>query len=155
MLNPKLQERFRAYGEFHRHPVNRLTHKVGVPLVIFHTAAMLDWMQLSFGSYGHVSVAILGFVVLVSWYLLLSVRYGVLMALFYGFCILLGRLTPVWVVWAIAFVAWTIQFAGHGIWEKQSPTLFKSFSDALFAPLFFAAVLFGDWTPESCLLNEP
>src|SRR5579859_1504798 len=47
MLNPKLKAWFTEYADYHRHPTNRLTHKIAIPLIVFQVIAMLDWVHLA------------------------------------------------------------------------------------------------------------
>ena len=34
------------YAVYHRNPVNQLTHKVGVPVVVYNALGMFDWLDL-------------------------------------------------------------------------------------------------------------
>ena len=45
---------------------------------------------------------------------------GLILMVAFAICFPLGWVTPPWAVIAIAVVAWTIQFAGHLVWEKRS-----------------------------------
>jgi uncharacterized membrane protein YGL010W len=152
MLDARLHALFQDYADGHRHPTNRLTHKIAIPLIVFHVVAMLDWVRLVEipGTGGYMlSLGHLAFVGAVGWYLTLNVRLGLLMALFFGICFPIGAVTPVWAVVAIAVGAWGIQLAGHSIWEKNRPAFLKNMAHALIGPLFFAALLTGDWPPKA------
>ncbi|MGZ3461157.1 MAG: Mpo1-like protein, partial [Archangium sp.] len=46
---------------------------------------------------------------------------------------------------SIAVVGWLVQLAGHAVWEKKSPSFFTNLVHALVGPLFFAALLTGDY----------
>lgn len=138
-MTSQLAKRFEKYAEFHRHPTNRLLHKIGVPLVVFHVIAMVDWIRLS----GNISVAVIGYFILIAWYLSLDLKLGLLMAIFYGACFPLARVTPAWIVWLVAVAAWSIQLLGHAAWERRSPALVTNFVDALIAPLFFVHTSFS------------
>jgi len=46
---------------------------------------------------------------------------------------------------AIAIGAWAIQLAGHAVWEKRSPAFTRNLLQALVGPLYFVAILLGDW----------
>jgi len=152
VLNPTLQKHFQEYSEYHQHPVNRLTHKVAIPLIVFHILAMLDRLQipgthftttngLPYGlSVGHVF-----FAAVMAWYVMLNVKLAVLMFVFYAACFPLGMFATWPVLIGIAAVAWVIQLAGHAVWEKKSPAFLKNLVQALIGPLFFVAILTGDW----------
>ena len=156
MLKPTLAAYFESYADSHRHPTNRLTHKIAIPLIVFHANAMLDWVK--FVEIGHtgifLSLAVLMYLGSVAWYLTLNLKLGLLMALFFGICFPLGwqfdhlehgRLMVV----GIAVVGWLIQLAGHVVWEKKQPAFLTNMLQALIGPLFFAAMLTGDWPPRA------
>lgn len=148
MLKPALAAHFRKYAEFHRHPVNRLTHQIAVPLIVFHIVAMLSWVTLA-APYGwSLTVAHVLVAAVVAWYLSLDLGLGVLMALLYALCFPLAAVTPRSAVIAMAVVGWLIQLAGHVVWEKRSPAFLTNLLQALIGPLFFVAVTVGVWPPE-------
>jgi len=152
MLDARLHALFQDYADGHRHPINRLTHKIAIPLIVFHIVAMLDWIRLVEipGAGGYMlSVGHLGAVAAVGWYLSLNVRLGLLMALAFAVCFPLAAVTPVWAVVAIAVGAWGIQLAGHSVWEKNRPAFLKNLTHALVGPVFFMALLTGDWPPRA------
>ena len=61
-------------------------------------------------------------------------------------CFAIAAYTPVWLVVAVAAIAWTIQLAGHLVWEKRSPAFMTHLVQALIGPLFFIAISSGDWS---------
>lgn len=145
MLSQTLIKHLDEYSSYHEHPMNRLCHKIGVPLVIFHVVAMLDWISLFEVGTVSVSLGVLMLPLVIGWYMTLNLRYALILALVYGACFPLGRMTPTSIVWAITVVAWALQFAGHLIWEKKSPAFFKNLPQLLVGPLFVTALLLGDW----------
>lgn len=152
-LNPGLVAWFREYDEYHRHPLNRLTHKLAIPLIVFHVVAMFGWLHLaSLGGFdlnaGHlVLLASLAF------YLPLSPLYAVLMLLAgLGSLFLSQRLEATLglqqarvVIVGIAVFAWIVQLAGHTVWEKRSPAFTKNLLQALVGPIYFLALVLGHW----------
>jgi uncharacterized membrane protein YGL010W len=149
MLSPKLDAYFREYAEYHQHPMNRLTHKIAIPLIVFHILAMLDWIKLPVeipGIAGYsLSLGHLLLVPTVAWYLTLDVKLAALTAFLYLLAFPLAAITPWWAVVGNAIVAWLIQLAGHSVWEKKSPALTKNLLQLLIGPLFFVAILTGAW----------
>jgi uncharacterized membrane protein YGL010W len=148
-LKPALVAQFRLYDEYHRHETNRLTHKIAIPLIVFHIIAMLTWIPLGspFGfslTLGHVV-----YVVAVAWYLTLDVRLGALMALLMAVCFPLAAITPKWLVVTVAIVGWLVQLAGHVVWEKRQPAFVTNLLQALIGPLYFVATLVGLWSNDS------
>lgn len=149
-MKPALVAYFEDYASYHRHPMNRLTHKIAIPVIVFHIIAMLDWVKLVplealEGTPASLSLAVPIYFLVVAWYLRLSVKLGLLMAVFYALCFPIGWYTPKLVVVAVAIFGWVIQLAGHSVWEKNRPAFLKNLLQALIGPLFFAAILTGDW----------
>ena len=153
MLKPTLARHFEEYAAFHRHPMNRLTHKIAIPLIVFHIVAMLDWVRFAqvgevAGTPVYASLAWPTLVLVVGWYFTLHARLAIVMLLFYGVCIPIGWFVPWQAVVAIAVAAWLIQLAGHSVWEKNRPAFLKNMLQALIGPFFFAAILLGEWPPK-------
>jgi uncharacterized membrane protein YGL010W len=145
MLKPALLAHFTRYADSHRHPVNRLTHELAIPLIVFHVIAMLSWIVVA-APHGHaLSLGHIAYVGVIAWYFALDARLAVLMALLYGMCFPIAAVTPRSVVVVFAIVGWAIQLAGHVVWEKRSPAFLTNLLQALIGPLFFAAVLVGMW----------
>ena len=144
---PLLQE----YADLHRHPTNQLTHTISSPLLVFHVVAMADWVKLApLGSTGlYLTLAHVGFLAAIAWYLSLNVKSGLAMALLALVCFPLGWITPPWLVVAIAFIAWVLTFGGHAIWEKSGPKFPRSMLQPLLAPFFLVSSVIGEWPPRA------
>ena len=149
-LKPALVGHFERYADYHRHPVNRLLHKVAIPLIVFHVAAMLDWVVLVRvpGVPRPLTLAHLVVAGIAAWYLSLDLALGLLMSLLYLACLPLGWITPRPVVVAVAVVGWTVQLVGHAAFEKRSPAFLTNLLQALVGPLFFVAQGLGLWRAE-------
>jgi uncharacterized membrane protein YGL010W len=74
-----------------------------------------------------------------------DVKAGLLVSLATLLAFPIGWHTPRGVVIAIAVVGWLVQLAGHVVWEKKQPSFFTNLVHALVGPIFFAAVLIGEW----------
>jgi uncharacterized membrane protein YGL010W len=145
MLKPALTSLFEDYADSHRHPTNRLTHKIAIPLIVFHIVAMLDWVPLL--QVGGVTVTLAHVLVAgaMGWYASMNLRLAAIMLVLFAVCFPIGWHTPRPVVVGIALVGWLVQLAGHAVWEKKSPAFLRNMLQALVGPLFFVAVLTGDW----------
>lgn len=160
MLKPTLARYFQEYADYHRHPTNRLTHKIAIPLIVFHIVAMLDWVRfVQVGQVGgipvFVSLAWPVYFAVIAWYFTLHARLAALMAVLYGACIPIGWFVPWQAVVGIAAGAWIVQLAGHSVWEKNRPAFLTNLLQALIGPFFFAAILTGDWPPKSAPAPAP
>ena len=150
-MHPTLKRLFEEYTEAHQHPMNRWTHKIAIPLIVFHIMAMLDWVSLFTLPYGDgvtVTLAWPLYAVVMAWYLRMHFRLGVIMMILYGACFPIGWVTPAWLVVAIAIGGWLVQLAGHVVWEKNSPAFVRNLVQAIVGPIFFVAIFTGDWPLE-------
>lgn len=152
-MKPKLARYFDDYAADHRHPMNRLTHKIAIPLIVFHIVAMLDWVKLPLPSVAVGSWLLepsLGHVIYLAafaWYVTLHAPLAFVMAILMAACFPLGAVTPKPLVVAIAIVGWLVQLAGHSVFEKNRPAFLKNMLQALIGPLFFVAVVLGVYRP--------
>lgn len=127
--------------------MNQATHKLGVPLVLFHILAMLEWIDLIRvpGTELQFTAAHALILVVAPWYLalapLLALAVGAVAIAF----VWLAPHVPVPVVLGITVLAWTLQLVGHYVYEKRSPSFFKNIHQLLVGPLFIAALLLGRW----------
>ncbi|MCP3058459.1 DUF962 domain-containing protein [Myxococcus sp. K38C18041901] len=148
MLKAPIAALFEEYYSSHQHPTNRLTHKIAIPVIVLHIIAMLDWVRLATVPVlpgGVLTLGMVAWALTAVWYLRADVKLGLVVVAFMAACFPLGRLMPTWSVVAIAAFGWLIQLAGHAVWEKKSPSFLTNLVHALVGPLFFVAVLFGDY----------
>ena len=156
MLHPQLQTWFAEYNESHQHPTNRLTHKFAIPVIVFHIVAMLSWVRLPGPELLGLPMS-LGVVFAVGtllFYLRYSVKYALLMAVSVIPMLYLAEVTPGWAVFALAVAGWLVQLAGHVVWEKKSPAFLRNLLQALIGPIYFLALLTGDWSAETGTVSE-
>jgi uncharacterized membrane protein YGL010W len=146
-LKPKLTELFRQYAADHQHPMNRLTHKIAIPMIMFHIIAMLNWLSLGAINFGGISINVtaghLFLIAVYSYYVSLNIRLTLWMMAISIPMSIIGMLTPGWAVVSIAILGWTIQLAGHYVWEKRSPSFYNNLVQTLIGPLFFMGILTG------------
>jgi uncharacterized membrane protein YGL010W len=149
MTTPRLQALFDNYASSHQHPTNRLTHKVAIPAIVLHIVAMLDWVHLVALPVIPGGVLTLGmgiWLLATVWYVRADVKLGLIVSAATALCFPLGRMLPVWAVITIAVGGWLIQLAGHAVWEKKSPSFLTNMVHALVGPMFFVAILTGDYS---------
>ncbi|HVG62090.1 MAG TPA: Mpo1-like protein [Hyalangium sp.] len=149
MLNARIQALFDDYYSSHQHPTNRLTHKVAIPVIVLHVVAMLDWVRLVSLPVipgGALTLGMVAWLLATVWYLRADLKLGLIVSAGTALCFPIGRMLPVWAVIAIAVGGWLIQLAGHAVWEKRSPSFLNNLVHALVGPMFFVALLTGDYT---------
>lgn len=157
-MNARAAALLDEYLDSHRNPVNRLTHKIAIPMIAFHIIAMLDWIKLASVSAvpgGAITAGVLFWIGASAWYLWADVKLAVPVILASASMFPLGRMLPWWSVVAIAIVGWLIQLAGHVIWEKKQPSFLTNVVHALVGPLFFVAVLFRVYRIEPSSTAPP
>lgn len=139
------------YAADHRHPMNRLTHKIAIPFIVFHIMTMLDWLKTGqvVGGF-EITGGIIGWAIAVLFYAWADLLMAPLMALLFGLAIFLGRQfgdnhLPVII---IAVVGWTVQLIGHSVYEKNRPSFLTNMLQALIGPYFFVSVLTGRFKPS-------
>ena len=151
------------YAAYHRHPLNRMTHYFGIPLIVFSLLLILSIPGFYVGQI-NISAADIIITVVIIWYLFLDTRLGLLSALFILPVLLLAALATsalsgslVNGVFAFTFIAgWVLQLLGHRI-EKRRPALVDNFMQVFSAPLFLVSELvfrFGFRQPLSIHVDE-
>jgi uncharacterized membrane protein YGL010W len=134
---PALTALFEDYTRAHRHPLNRLCHKVAIPLIVLTTVAMVDWIPLGEVAGVRLTAALPAVLLCAAWYVRMDPRLGLLVSLLFAACIPLGRLLPVPAVLLVSAAAWVVQFIGHFVYEKKQPSFFTNLVHALVGPIYF------------------
>ncbi|MCK5361082.1 MAG: DUF962 domain-containing protein [Gammaproteobacteria bacterium] len=135
------------YAAYHRHPLNRMTHYFGIPLIVFSLLLILSIPSFIVGQI-NISAADLIIAIIIIWYLLLDTQLGLLSALFLLPVLLLAALATSTLsgsmvngIFALTFIAgWILQLLGHRI-EKRRPALVDNFMQVFSAPLFLVSEL--------------
>ncbi len=135
------------YAAYHRHPLNRMTHYFGIPLIVFALLLILSASPFTIGTF-RVSAADILVLTVIIWYLLLDLRLGLLTALLLLLLLLLAvhatsslSSTQVNIIFAVTFTGgWVLQLLGHRI-EKRRPALVDNFLQIFSAPLFLVSEL--------------
>jgi uncharacterized membrane protein YGL010W len=145
MIMTSLKDQLRSYGDYHRHPTNKLTHFVGVPLITFSIFLVLSWFRFVPAPDWPLSAATIFFFVVFLYYLRLDWPVALLQAPVN--LLLLGladraALLPFgqsFLIFCATFVlGWIIQLLGHAI-EGKRPALADNFLQIFNAPLFLTA----------------
>ena len=141
-----LADHMAVYAAYHRHPVNRAIHFLGIPAIVWGAMVMLGLVELAtFGSVT-VTLAHVATLALLAWYL--SMDFGLGVATVAVFTVLLVSAlqvaaqdadTALRVAGAVFILGWVVQFVGHGIWEKRRPAVLDNLLQAFVAPVFLVA----------------
>ena len=134
-----------AYGDSHRHPVNKTIHRIAVPIIVLDvlgflhlvpTAAVAGWLPRA--SWLLVAAAIAFYVRLSPTLALgmLLLALPSMAALDAGLSALGGWALPALV--AVFGVTWAAQFVGHAL-EGKKPSFFEDVQYLLIGPLWLLA----------------
>ncbi len=140
-------EKAKSYASYHQHPHTKITHYVGVPLIVFSIMIFLGFFRLSMIGVFSVSLACLGTIALLAYYLKLEWRLALsltpVLLLFLWLAHLIsanGPTTGSFWTFIIFFVGgWAAQLVGHFVFEKNRPALMDNIWQVLIAPLFLVA----------------
>lgn len=142
----RIDQLLSEYGESHRNETNKLIHWICVPVIFFSIVGLIasipaETVERFLGEgnpYANWAAVVL--VLVLAYYVSLSVAPGAGMMLFAVLCLYLSRLImqsgvlPLWLVSVVLFVvAWVGQFYGHKI-EGKKPSFFKDVQFLLIGP---------------------
>jgi uncharacterized membrane protein YGL010W len=139
-----LEQQMAVYTAYHRNPWNRLTHFVGVPVIIFSILIPMAWLRLPLGAVEITGAAVFVAAVLVYYYLL-DVPLAIAMTAFIVpvtyFAEWVARMP--WQTGLAAFLAtfvggWALQLVGH-VFEGRRPALADNLFQIFVAPIFLIA----------------
>lgn len=137
-----------VYAAYHRHPVNRLTHFFGVPLIMFALFIPLSWIGWP-PSEPALTLAMLLALVVLAYYFLLDVPLAMAMTAFTGLLLAVAywvawslSLSFGWSIFVLCFVGgWILQIVGH-VFEGRRPALVDNLWQIFVAPIFLMAEVF-------------
>ena len=141
----KIDALLSEYGESHQNETNKAIHWICVPLIFFSVVGLIasipsDLVQRVLGENPYSNWALVVMVLVLIYYVSLSVPLGFGMFLFALLCLFLVRLindaniAPLWMISLIIFVvAWIGQFYGHKV-EGKKPSFLKDIQFLLIGP---------------------
>lgn len=141
----KIDALLSEYGESHQNSTNKAIHWICVPLIFFSVVGLIwsippEPVQALLGEGNpYANWATITLILVIAYYITLSVSLTVGMALFGLICIVVIQMIaaaglPVWMVSIIIFVvAWIGQFYGHKV-EGKKPSFFKDLQFLLIGP---------------------
>jgi uncharacterized membrane protein YGL010W len=142
-----LEQQMAFYAAYHRDTRNKLSHFIGVPLIVFGVMLALSWVRVSAGP-GELTLAMATTAWVLIYYLLLDVPLGAAMIIVLGILLYAADAVarmPMMIgvsVFLLAFVGgWVIQLVGH-VYEGRKPALVDNLFQIFVAPLFLVAEVF-------------
>jgi uncharacterized membrane protein YGL010W len=139
----KLQQLFQDYQGYHTHPLNKVTHYLGIPMIVFSIIVYLNAVIVyTFNGMPptQISLAHLAMVLVVLYYFSLHRFLALIMAAFFAVLYGLGHFVQdLWVVHGLFLGGWILQFVGHGVFEKRSPAFTQNGLHLLVGPLWIVS----------------
>jgi uncharacterized membrane protein YGL010W len=142
-----LVEQLGQYAAYHRDARNIVSHFIGIPLIVVAVTTLLARPAIGVTNALSVSPAMLLGAAVAAFYLLLDIRFGILMTLLLALSVWAGKLlamqtTGMWLAWGLGlfFVGWVIQFIGH-YFEGSKPAFVDDLVGLAVGPLFIVAEL--------------
>ena len=149
----KIEQLLAEYGESHQNETNKAIHWVCVPLIFLSVMGLLASIPASslstlLGQSPYANWAGVALVLVLVYYVSLSVPLAVGMMLFGALCILIlqklaaFQVAPLWLLSiAIFVVAWIGQFYGHKV-EGKKPSFLKDIQFLLIGPAWLMHFIF-------------
>ncbi len=143
-------EQLRIYHSFHTLPITRVTHYIGVPLLLFAALIFLGWIHISVPSLFDINLAWIGILGLLIYYYWMDVTSGLGMTVILIIMTLIANLisqpeiteTGAIVFFVVLILGAIAQAIGH-LLEKKKPAFTESLTQVFIAPLYlYLEVLF-------------
>ena len=143
-----IEEHMAFYEAYHRHPLNKLTHFIGIPTIVFSVLVLLSSVSVNVGG-AAITPAMLLVATGLVYYFLLEPAFGLGMTLFILPALALAHWTgrQSWLVVAAVFLGffiggWIFQLVGHAVFEKRRPALTDNLFQMVIGPIFLVAEIF-------------
>lgn len=139
----KIDQLLSEYGESHQNATNKAIHWICVPLIFFSVVGLIAsipsaFLQNTLGMYFNWATVVM--VLVLVYYISLSIPLSIGMAIFSFFCLYVARsialsgIAPLWLACVAIFVlAWIGQFYGHKV-EGKKPSFLKDVQFLLIGP---------------------
>ena len=136
------------YEAYHRHPLNKATHFIGIPSIIFSILVPLSWVRMDVAGWPVTAAMVLVATVMI-YYVLLSLPLAVGMLMFIVPTLYFAHQAaalpfPAGVgIFLLFFIGgWIFQLIGHGVFEHRRPALTDNLFQMIIGPLFLVAEVF-------------
>lgn len=136
------------YQAYHRSFANKVTHYVGIPLIVFSLIGMLQHVGLGTVAGFALDASYLLLLVATAYYLYLDWRFAASMLAVAGLMLLVAPTLPLMVHVGIQVAGWILQFIGHGVYEGQRPAFLKNLTHLLVGPVWILNDILGFIPPE-------
>lgn len=140
-----IAEHMSFYEAYHKHPLNKATHFVGIPMIVFSILVAFGLLSVNVGGYP-VTLAMALVVAVMGYYLMLEPGLALGMAFFIFPALYFAHLAAQWPFAASVALAvglfvlgWIIQIIGHTVFEKRRPAFTDNLFQLIIGPIFLVA----------------
>lgn len=122
---PGITRELAIYNDIHRHPVNRMIHAIGIPIIMFSVAGLAGFAGVGGSKWQGYVINGGSLLALISGYIIgrYSIRSGIALTLFsfalsfaaHWMLLRFGASTALAIFVGCFVVGWAIQFAGHAV----------------------------------------
>ncbi len=133
---------FRDYEEHHTSLANKLTHFVGIPMIVVCLLGLLRYAGVSVAGV-RIDLAMLVCAGATLFYLRLDWRLGLPFAAVAALGYWLSGFISLTLLLAGFLVGWILQFVGHAVFEKKAPAFTTNLRHLLIGPLWIFSRFFG------------
>lgn len=128
MQKQKTQLLFDDYASYHQNDKNKLTHYIGIPLIIFSTIMLL----IPFRPLPEILIGLISF-----YYYRIDFKLANYALGFFLVCLLSSIYLYHWPIALCLFIGgWVLQFVGHFTFEKKAPAFLKNLEHLLIGPIW-------------------
>jgi uncharacterized membrane protein YGL010W len=143
---------FKDYEQYHRTKGNKMTHLVGIPLVLFSLVGLLSYVGLWAPSVESLFRVDLGVLLVIAggiYSLRVDWKLGIPFVLYAYLNYLVARHLSLSLLTALQVFAWVLQLLGHYVYEKKSPAFLTSLEHLFIGPMWIFAWVIGYYKPTT------
>lgn len=138
-MTAKLQAKFDDYANFHKTRGNKITHYLGIPMIVVSLLGLLSHLIIA----DWINGAVILMAIAVAFYLWLDWKIAIACGSFIIGLYFLSQTLTTPVLWILFVLGWILQFVGHGVYEKKSPAFLTNLAHVLVGPLWVFCNLVG------------
>ena len=132
----RLEKWFCDYESDHQNTLNKVTHYIGIPMIILGALSLLRKVAL-----GPSNMALLLVLLISIFYISQDRRLGAVCTILFFIAYVISFGVSSTHAWVLFVLGWALQFVGHFAFEKRSPAFFKNLLHLLVGPLWIVGKL--------------
>jgi uncharacterized membrane protein YGL010W len=143
---------YKDYEQYHRTKGNKLTHFVGIPLVLFSLTGLLARVVLWATSPESLFPIDLGMLLVVAgaaFSLKVDWKLGIPFSLYAYANYLFSRHLGLNLLWVLQILGWVFQLGGHYLYEKKSPAFLTTLEHLFIGPMWIFSWIIGYYKPST------